>query len=176
MTSDGKTLVVTQVDAKTQTDLWAVPTAGGDGSPILATEFNEYAARLSPDNRLLAYTADRAGRPEVWVQEYPSGNCRVQLSTQGGTHPLWRADGRELYYLGSDRRVYAVPLTTNFKLVAGSPVKLFDIAVDTTVGSMHATHVAASPDGQRFLLTVSTVSQNMVAVVQNWQTGAGHAR
>ena len=63
--------MVTQVDPKTQADLWMIPATGGEGTPILATEFNEYAARLSPDNRWLAYTADGAGRPEVWVQEFP---------------------------------------------------------------------------------------------------------
>jgi Tol biopolymer transport system component len=175
-TRDGRTLVVTQVVPKTQADLWAIPAQGGEGAPILATEFNEYAARLSPDNRWLAYTSDRAGRPEVWIQEYPSGHTRVQLSTRGGTHPLWRGDGRELYHLGSDRRVYAVPVAPGTKLQAGAPVKLFDVAVDTTVGSMHANHVAVTPDGQRFLLNVSTVSQTMVAVVQNWASTASGTR
>ncbi|MEO7134949.1 MAG: hypothetical protein ABI024_12090, partial [Vicinamibacterales bacterium] len=172
-TRDGRGLVITQVDPKTQADLWTIPAGGGEGTPLLVTEFNEYAARLSPDNRWLAYTADPDGRPQIWVQEFPSGKGRTQLSTQGGTHPVWRGDGRELYYLGGDRRVYAVPFDAQRGVVAGSPLKLFDVAVDTTVGSMHATHMAATPVGQRFLLNISTVSQTMVAVVQNWLSMPG---
>jgi hypothetical protein len=60
--------------------------------------------------------------------------CR---STQGGSEPQWRADGRELFYLAANRRLTAVAVTTIPGLSVGRPMKLFDTIVDTSVGSIH---------------------------------------
>ena len=81
-------------------------------------------------------------------------------------HPAWRADGRELFYLGADRKVYVVPVAAG---VPGSANKLFDVAVDTSLGSMQANHVAVSADGQKFLVNVSTINESALAAVVNWQ-------
>jgi hypothetical protein len=46
----------------------------------------------------------------------------------------------------------------------------------TAVGVLCTRTMWPSSDKRRFLINVSTVNQTMMAVVQNWQTGAGQAR
>ena len=66
-------------------------------TPLLQTPFNEQNADLSPDGDWIAYQSDESGRPEVYVRPYPDVNAgRWQVSTSGGTRPLWSRDGREL--------------------------------------------------------------------------------
>jgi Tol biopolymer transport system component len=125
--ADGRTIVFTNMDPRTQADIWTMPAVGGQQMPLIATTFNEYAARLSPDGQWLAYTSDQSGRPEVYVQRFPSGRDKSQLSTQGGSHPQWRADGRELFYLAADRTVSALAMTLAPSLTAGRPGRIFDV-------------------------------------------------
>ena len=55
--------------------------------------------RLTEDMRVIAYTLDVSGQPEVYVAPFPGGTPRVQVSRDGGREPRWRKDGRELFYL-----------------------------------------------------------------------------
>jgi serine/threonine protein kinase len=164
----GRTILFTNVDPKTQADIWMVAATGDwKPSPILVTSFNEYAARLSPDGRWMAYTSDESGRPEVYLQRFPTATGKVPISTLGGSEPCWRADGRELYYLAANRTLNAATVTTP-DFSAGRPAKLFDTIVDTSLGSTHAWHYTPTADGQRFLLNVSAVSETPTTVVLNW--------
>ena len=66
-------------------------------------------AQLSPDNRWIAYQEkDESGRFEVWVGRFPPTGERWRVSSDGGVQPVWRQDGRELFYLGLDGTLYAV--------------------------------------------------------------------
>ena len=166
---DGRTIVFTNLDPKTQSDIWMTPASGdGTATPVLATTFNEYAARVSPDGHWMAYTSDESGRPEVYVQRFPSLGDKSQISTQGGSEPQWRNDGRELFYLAADRTLNVVSCTTASIFTAGRPTRLFDAIVDTTLGSIHATHYAQTNDGQRFLVNMATASRAPTTVVLNW--------
>lgn len=172
---DGGTIIYTNIDSKTQADIWAIPESGGAPTQITNGRFNEYAAHLSPNGNWLAYTSDESGRAEVYVQRFPGGGGKVPLSTQGGTEPVWRADGRELFYVGADRKVYVVPLaagagaTGGATLTPGKATRVFDVPVDTSLGSMHGSHLAVSPDGQRFLISTSTINENALTAVVNWR-------
>ena len=61
--------------------------------------------KFSPDGRWVAYVSDENGRPEVYVQSFPTSGGKWLISTQGGTEPLWRADGKELFYIAGDRKL-----------------------------------------------------------------------
>ena len=66
-------------------------------------------AQLSPDNRWMAYQEkDESGRFEVWVERFPPTGERSRVSFDGGVQPVWRQDGRELFYLGLDGTMYTV--------------------------------------------------------------------
>ena len=82
----------------------------GDGSPRRLTRAREPVEQiqLSPDGRWIAYNNADSGRPEVYASATAGGGERWQISNAGGVQAIWRADGRELYYLGLDGGIYAV--------------------------------------------------------------------
>ena len=66
--------------------------------PWLATRFNETNPQFSPDGRWLAYTSDESGKTEVYVRPFPGPGQKRLVSSEGGTEPRWRGDGREIFY------------------------------------------------------------------------------
>jgi serine/threonine protein kinase/Tol biopolymer transport system component len=130
---------------------------------------------FSPDGRWLAYVS---GSPsQVYVQPYPALDRRAQVSIEGGTEPVWRRDGREMYFLhdvsagGALKvRVMAVPVTTTPTFSAGTPRVLFEGPFRSDGG--HFRNYDVTADGQRFLMNreverpPARVSQ--MVLVQNW--------
>jgi len=82
----------------------------GDSVPrwLLATEFRERQPQVSPDGRWLAYSSDRTGTFEAYVQPLAGEGPRVQVSTGGGESPRWGPDGRTLYYVSAETIIAAV--------------------------------------------------------------------
>ena len=105
--------------------------------------------RLTEDMRVIAYTLDVSGQPEVYVAPFPGGTPRVQVSRDGGREPRWRKDGRELFYLSPDGTVMSVALTLTPALQVSAPRALFQGGPLT---SGPAPGYSASSDGQRFLM------------------------
>ena len=93
--------------------------------PFLRTPFNEAAPRFSPDGRWLAYISDESGRYEIYVQPYPGPGGKWQISTEGGTEPVWNPNGRELFYRNGDKMM-AVDIATQPGFSAGKPRMLFE--------------------------------------------------
>jgi Tol biopolymer transport system component len=82
-------------------NVWILPLSG-DRKPFAFAEtpFIEASAVFSPDGRWIAYTSNEGGQLDVYVQSFPGPGTKSQVSRNGGSHPVWRADGRELFYLG----------------------------------------------------------------------------
>jgi Tol biopolymer transport system component len=125
--ADGRFLVYTVPDAKGNRQLWVLPMLG-ERKPIPFVEngANNYYAQFSHDSRWIAYASNESGRYEVWVQSFPAGNGKWQVSTNGGVQPRWRRDGKELFYLGLDRKLMAVPVRGASTLEFGAGVPLFE--------------------------------------------------
>jgi Tol biopolymer transport system component len=70
--------------------------------PLVATNFVDVTPSFSPDGKWLAYANDESGHFEVYIQPFPSGTGRWQVSTAGGGRPSWRKDSKELYFLSID--------------------------------------------------------------------------
>jgi hypothetical protein len=175
---DGRLIVYARLDPKTKWDLWIVPAtadpANRDQKPVpyLQTEFNEHHGRLSPDGRWMAYTSDESGRPEVYVRAFPVPGARMQVSTDGGGHPRWRRDGKELFYQNADRLLMAATVKADTSFTAGAPRALFKMPVADRAAPMIGSETQFEPtgDGQRFLLNV-VVEQPApppVTVILNW--------
>jgi len=117
---DGRFILFTrQTGAR---DLLALPLeVEGKPSAIANTSFDENNGRFAADGRPVAYQSNEAGRYEIYVVPFPGPGVSTQVSTNGGTTPQWREDGREIFYLGPDNRLMAVPvmLQPNGRVEAG---------------------------------------------------------
>ena len=140
-------------------DLWVVePSEGAKPRPIVAQPQLQAQGQFSRDGKWLAYTSNESGRPEIYIRAFPSGQARTQVSSNGGAQPRWRGDSRELFYVGPDGTLMAVPL--NADGVPGPPVALFkepSLRVNNYVFFYGGAAVyAPSRDGQRFLVNRMT--------------------
>ncbi len=98
-TPDGKTLVFVQNRPSAGSDLWILPVEGDrTPRPFLETPFSESEPALSSDGKWLAYQSNESGVFEVYVQSFPVGGRKWQISTDGGRWPLWARNGREIFY------------------------------------------------------------------------------
>jgi len=171
---DGRYIIYHQLDPKSKEDLWALP-MGGSGEakpfPVVQTEAREAGGKLSPDERWLAYTSDETGRKEVYVQSFPGGGGKRQVSTGGGNGIRWRRDGRELIYSEGDGKLMAAPVRSGESLEVGAPFLLFEFRAGTLQG--WSSPYAVTADGQRFLINavVETEPNAPLTVWTNWTAG-----
>jgi eukaryotic-like serine/threonine-protein kinase len=171
---DGRFIIYRQDDPKTKVDVWVLPVTGSGEAkpfPVVRTEASEAAGTLSPDGRWLAYTSDVSGRFEVYVQSFPGGGSKRQVSTGGGSGPRWRRDGRELFYYAGDGKLMVTPVEGGESFEVGAGVSLFDFRAGT-IQNMFAPY-AVTADGQRFLINtvVDTEPNAPLTVVTNWTAG-----
>ena len=169
------------------TTLWAQDVASKGARRQLAESLgNAAGADVSPDGRWVAYHSAESGVMQVYVDAYPGPGPRIQISTDGGGSPIWRADGRELFYARSntpppragaglgaaaaDVEIMAVEVTPKPPTLSfGKPQRLF-----TGRYSMNgpARGYDVSRDGRRFLLLRPRERAPEVIsamhVVQNW--------
>jgi serine/threonine protein kinase/Tol biopolymer transport system component len=137
---------------------------------LLSTPFNEVQARVSPNNRWMAYASDESGRFEVHVRGLQSASGQWTISPAGGMQPEWRRDGRELFYVSRDRKLMAVPVTIDGDTFsAGVPRPLFEVGLPEPIPPYTGDY-AVSADGQRFLLNAVVDQPNTppLTVVLNW--------
>ena len=137
-----------------------------EGVIFLDRTFQVRAPDLSPDGRFLAYESNETGQFEVYVQLFPQGGGKRQVSTNGGRQLRWRGDGKELFYVEGNTLV-SVSVTARPAFSVGSARPLFD-AQDAFVGPGHQYDVSA--DGQRFVMveTLEEPPAPLIRVVQNW--------
>ncbi|MEO8453098.1 MAG: protein kinase, partial [Gemmatimonadota bacterium] len=120
--------------------------------PIVATGYDEKGAALSPDSHWLAYVSNEQGEQEVFVRPFPDVNGgKWQVSSGGGSAPLWAHNGRELFYV-SGKNMYVVQLHPGPPFSAEPPRVLFAIPDRVRVGSLTSGTFAITPDDQRFLM------------------------
>lgn len=141
-------------------------------TPFLQSPYSQSQARFSPDGRRIAYVSNESGMPEVYLETFPAPTGKMRISTQGGTEPVWRRDGKELFYLAPDRRLMAVSMMAELpRFEAGRPQPLFQIPHELV--STMRNHYDVSADGQRFLLATIAEegSSPTITVVLNWTAG-----
>lgn len=171
-----------RIASETQGDVWLVDLARGRKMiPLLNTKFHEANAMFSPDGKWLAFLSNESGKSEVYVQAFEAGDSprvtgeRLLASTaKAGAQALrWRRDGRELFYLGFDGRVRAVPVTLGARPKFGPTTGLFTISTDARAAVHAFLGFDVSADGQRFVIPVvnSAMEGPSVVVVQNWEAG-----
>jgi Tol biopolymer transport system component len=170
-TRDRRFLLVRRDGEKTGVDLFASSTTG-DEREVVVTQSpgDETEGQFSPDGRWVAFVGNESGRPEVFVQSFPEGQGRTQVSTAGGTQVRWSADGKEIFYIAPDGKLMAAPVT----LGSGSPdiklpVALFQTHLATGINVIgNKAQYAVSRDGRFLLNTAIESTAAPIVVAVNW--------
>jgi serine/threonine-protein kinase len=147
---DGSALLVTEGASDNGYDIVVQPADGSAARVYLGTPANETAARISPDGHWIAYTSDKSGRAEVYIDSYPQPGKEIGVSLGAGVHPVWRGDGRELYYW-QNGALMAAQLESGWGDKPPSVVartRLFAASYQEAINTMYD----VSPDGQRFVI------------------------
>jgi serine/threonine-protein kinase len=145
--------------------IWIQPLDGTPARPYITSPTHERGARVSADGHWAAYVSDETGRDEVYVQSYPTRGHKLLVSAGGGDNPVWRRNGRELYYWHADTLV-AVTFDaqgTNEPLEVRGRTSLFRAPY---VQHSHPNY-DVSPDGTRFVLVTGNTRGNRLVVALN---------
>jgi eukaryotic-like serine/threonine-protein kinase len=156
-------------------DLVALPLSrSGEATALMQTRFSEPNADISPDGRWIAYQSDESGRAEIYVRPFPAVESGLwQVSTTGGTHPVWAKSGRELFYLASPG-LMSIPIQPGASFAFGNPRVVVKNAAYTYWVSSVGRSYDVAPNGERFLmLKEEGQAAAAIHVVKNWGTELG---
>jgi serine/threonine protein kinase len=177
---DGRFVLFARGDManNSQGEIWVLPLTGErKPSLFLRAAGAAYEGQFSPDGRWVAYTSRESGRDEVYVVPFEAANVlkgsdsdskpggKWQISSNGGSVPRWRRDGRELFYAAPDNNIMAVEVEgrgASFEVGRGhplfvAPVNPFEFTYDV------------SPDGKRFVMSVAPEEQSLpLTLMFNW--------
>ena len=171
---DGKFVLYTAFDPATSGDLWRLAMSGDHTSvPLARTKFSEEQGQISPDGRWFAYTSSESGRPEVYVQSFPTPNdAPRRVSTGGGgADARWRKDGKELFYLSLDRQLMALPVQTGMTFEHGAAAPVFDAGVPPFWYEARNLYDVSRDGRFLFMAPVENDRSLPYTVVVNWPAG-----
>ena len=173
---DGRRLIFTEVAPKTADDVMQIELDGTHRvTALVQSPFAERNGIVSPDGRWLAYEANDSGRVEIYVRPFPDVNSgHWQVSTAGGTRPLWARNGQELFYASPTGALMRVGVERASSWAATTPTLLVKEGYFTIPDGTLGRTYDITPDGQRFLMikeaggTDQTAAPLQIIVVQHW--------
>jgi len=171
LSRDGKTLFYEATREGLGADLWYLSvdeSHGGKASPFLEVPGHQRAPQPSPDGRFVVYYSNESGDNEVYIKDFPRGEKRWQVSTNGGTNPFWSKKGDRIFFLNGED-LLEVDVSSENPLTLGTPRVLFS---GGAAHLMFARGFDVSSDGNRFL-TVQQVEKTgsttpILTLVENW--------
>jgi Tol biopolymer transport system component len=165
---DGRWLALDRFAAVAQPNIDVVPSDGKPTPVRVPGNTAQLAGQFSPDGRFIAYVSNETGTPEVYVQTWPLGGGKWQISNGGGSLARWRTDGKELFYRNAEFQFFSVPLSLDPRFTAGIPQPLFKRRLQ--VSAIAVPTWTITPDGQRFLLNAALASTQAspFTVILNW--------
>ena len=173
---DGRTIAYTVMGPGAPPKVNIVPLDGDrTPRPLDDSKYAQGSPKFSPDGRWLAYCSNESGKAEVYVRAVPGPGAKIQVSTNGGTDPVWRRSGGELFYRIGDSMM-AVSVTTGPSFTSGRPRELwkghYSHGMSSSCGPAGPTssNYDVTPDGERFLMIKdddqdSAVSREVVVVL-----------
>ena len=147
-------------------DIVRIPPSGGKPESIFHTDFESDEPHVSPDGRWITYAANDSGQWEIYVAAFPSFGSRRQVSNAGGMGPVWRSDGKELFYLSPLGKLMSVGFKGGAQPETSVPAELFQTLLRA---DNRYNQYTVTGDGQRFLLYEPVEENNQpYYVVMNW--------
>ena len=147
--------------------IWILPLFGDHKPvPFLPSAFDERTPEFSPDGRWIAYESNESGTFQIYVSAFPGAETKLQVSPSGGLVPVWRADGKELFYLDLAGRLMSVDVkTVGQRLELGTARPLFQ----THAASPGAHPFDVSRKADRFVITTTAnANPSPYTLVTNW--------
>src|SRR5215469_11713675 len=142
-------------------ELWLLPVSGARKSGVFLSGEGGILpgeGTFSHDGKWLAFTEYSRGKRDVFITSFPGKTGKWQVSIAGGRLPRWRADGKELFFLGADNAtMMAVELDLKNSVPRiGTPKALFPLhpvilSNQNRMGSAMDPFDVSS-DGTRFLV------------------------
>ena len=156
-------------DPSRESDMWVLPLFGDrTPRPYQQKKFSAWGGRFSPDGRWVAYAADEHSKDDVYIQAFPATGTSYRVSQHGGSEPVWRRDGRELFYLSSDGTLMVAGVRAHDTGVElETPTPLFRPTLRST---LLRNHYDVTPKGDRFLINTPLQDEATapITVVLNW--------
>jgi serine/threonine-protein kinase len=174
-TPDGSRVIYTEQSPKTGDDVMELEIRGSHSvRPLVQTTFAERNGVVSPDGRWLAYEANDSGQAEIYVRPYPDVNSgHWQVSTAGGSRPLWSRNAQELFFVSSTGSIMRVGVERGASWSATAPTMAVKTGNVTLIPGTLGRTYDISPDGQRFLMIKPGLGDrasapSSITVVQNF--------
>lgn len=171
---DGRFIACDDGVGEEQHTAWIADVTTHKLMPLLDSNFAQWGTAFAPDGKRIAFVSMESGRPEVYIQAFeptPAPHLagdRRQVSRNSAWLVRWRADGRELFFVGLDNMLHAVAIQGPLEF--GEPKSLFRIAGVPQYGTTRDFQFDVSPDGQRFILpTTGSAPPPPFTVIENWQ-------
>ena len=122
--------------------------------------------KFSPDAEWIAYVSDESEQYDVYIKRWKVKSENQRISTQGGSQPQWREDGKGLFYLALDGNMMAVELRGE-TLDPDIPIRLFQTGLSVSTAT---DQYAVTRDGQKFLInnSLKTRDSSSIVIVTNW--------
>jgi len=153
-------------------DVWIFSLRDKKATPFEVTPGSEKLnAVLSPDGHWLVYSSNETGRFELFVRPYPSGSAKFQITREGGAHPLWAPDGKEIY-LDNNGRLYSIAIQSQPNLTWGNPVAL--PITGFYQQNVRPRHYDITPNGKQFVMVfplqtiTDATNSSQIQIVLNW--------
>jgi eukaryotic-like serine/threonine-protein kinase len=167
-TPDGKSLVLTVQTVEHHKQVRTVPADGGTATTLVKVNGDATDAQVSPDGKFLAYVSNESGRQEVYVESFPNGPGRWQVSQSGGMEPRWKADGKELFFFAPDNHLMEAQVS-----LAGNEFQVGEIKslFQLNKRGFLAWRYDVSKDGQTFLVTNDVPDKKVpqITLVTAWE-------
>ncbi len=167
---DGK-LIAYQEATQDGWAIWMLPLEGARQPWRFTTSpFSEREPAFSPDGRWLAYSSNESGEYRIYIVPFPGPGGRWQVSPGGGIVARWRRDGREIYYMTPDNRVFSADVSARGSSLEVSAVRpLFETRAYGVFGRFDV-----SADGQRFIVAHEAGEPTTsITLVSGWPAGIG---